>query len=152
MATVLIYDKLDGGFQYHYSRVQSIAEGIIIRAQGVYLFNNSFAVVTGYTLAAGDNVIISSTLGNNLYAYVLGFQPYTLSISGILYNNPDSPLPAQQFMMDFTRGRAFNNSQLVQVALGNICFKALLSNFQLYGSISDDTHVMQFTLTLQGIA
>lgn len=152
MATTLVYDKLDGGFQYHYSKVHSIAEGIIVRAQGLYLFNNSFAVMTGYTLTTSDNVVITPTLGNNLYAYVLGFQPYTLALSGVLYNNPSSPLPVQQFMMDFTRGRAFNNNQLVQVALGNVCFKALLSDFNLYGSIADDVHSIQFSMTLQGIA
>lgn len=152
MATTLVYDKLDGGFQYRYSKVHSIAEGIIVRSQGLYLFNDSFAVVTGYTLTTGDNVTITSTLGNSLYAYVLGFQPYTLVLSGILYNNPSSPLPVQQFLMDFTRGRAFNNTQLVQVALGNICFKALLTNFNLYTTITDGTHNMQFTMTLQGIA
>lgn len=152
MATTLVYDKLDGGFQYHYSRVQSIAEGIIIRSRGLYLFNDSFAVVTGYTLTTGDNVTITSTLGNNLYAYVLGFKPYTLALSGILYNNPDSPAPVQQFMMDFTRARAFNNNQLVQVALGNICFKSLMTNFNIYTSIVEGVHNMSFTLTLQGIA
>lgn len=152
MATVLVYDKLDGGFQYNYSRVYSIAEGIIIRARGLYLFNNSFAVMTGYTLTTGDNVTINSTLGNSLYAYVLGFQPYTLVISGILYNNPDSPLPVQQFMMDFTRGRAFNNPQLVQVALGNICFKALMTDFNIYTNIDSEVHSSKFTLTLRGIA
>lgn len=152
MATTLVYDKLDGGFQYHYSKVHSIAEGLIIRSQGLYLFNNSFAVITRYTLTTGDNVTINSTLGNNLYAYVLGFQPYTLNISGILYNDPYSPLPVQQFMMDFTRARAFNNSQLVQVALGNICFKALLTNFNIYGDIGNGVHSMNFSLTLQGIA
>lgn len=152
MATSLVYNKLDGGFQYHYSSVQSIAEGIIIRSRGIYLFNNSFAVVTGYTVMNGDNVVINSTLGNNLYAYVLGFQPYTLVLSGILYNNPDSPFPVQQFMMDFTRARAFNNTQLVQVALGNICFKALLTDFNIYGTITEGTHSLQFTLTLKGIA
>ncbi len=152
MATVLVYDKLDGGFQYHYSKVSSVAERIIVRSNGLYLFNNSFAVITGYTLNTGDNVTINSTLGNNLYAYVLGFKPYTLVLSGILYNNPFSPLPVQQFMIDFTRARAFNNSQLVQVALGNICFKALMTDFNIYGTIADGTHTMQFTLTLQGIA
>lgn len=152
MATVLVYDKLDGGFQYHYSRVTSIAEGIVIRSRRLYLFNNSFAVVTGYTLNTGDNVSINSTLGNTLYAYVLGFQPYTLALSGILYNNPDSPLPVQQFMMDFTRARAFNNNQLVQVALGNVCFKALLTDFHIYSTITEATHSTTFTLTLRGIA
>lgn len=152
MATALIYDKLDGGFQYQYSRVQSVAEGIVVRSRGVYLFNNSFAVITGYTLTTEDNVVINSTLGNNLYAYVLGFQPYTLAITGILYNNIDSPLPVQQFMMDFTRARAFNNTQLVQVAIGNVCFKALLISFNIYGTISDDVHSLKFTMTLRGIA
>lgn len=152
MATALIYDKLDGGFQYQYSRVQSVAEGIVVRSRGAYLFNNSFAVITGYTLTTEDNVVINSTLGNNLYAYVLGFQPYTLAITGILYNNIDSPLPVQQFMMDFTRARAFNNTQLVQVAIGNVCFKALLISFNIYGTISDDVHSLKFTMTLRGIA
>lgn len=152
MATTLVYDKLDGGFKYHYSKVHSIAECIVIRSNGFYMFNDSFAVITGYTLNTGDNVTISSTLGNNLYAYVLGFQPYTLAISGILYNNPSSPAPVQQFMRDFTQARAFNNNQLVQVAIGNICFKALLTNFNTYTTITEGVHSMSFTLTLQGIA
>lgn len=152
MATVLAYDKLDGGFQYHYTKIQSIAEVLIIRSKGMYLFNNSFAVVTGFTLNTGDNVTIQSTLGTDLYAYVLGFKPYTLTVTGVLYNNINSPLPVQQFMMDFTRARAFNNNQLVQVALGNICFKALMTDFNVYGSIRDDIHSLQFTITLQGIA
>lgn len=152
MATALIYDKLDGGFKYHYSKVHSIAEGIIVRANGLYMFNNSFAVITRYTLHTGDNVLISSTLGNSLYAYVLGFKPYTLELAGVLYNNPSSPLPVQQFLMDFTRARAFNNTQLVQVALGNVCFKALMVDFTLNGSIDEDTHSIQFNIVLQGIA
>lgn len=109
-------------------------------------------ITTSYNITGGDSVQFAPTLGTELYAYILGNQPYTLTIQGLMFNDSEekSMHPVQRSLRTFNQYKA-STHQIVNVAIGDIVFKALLENISITGAADNGTDIFSFKLVLRGV-
>lgn len=137
---------------------KSLSERLILKTKDkksskvVFGGDDSPCLVTSYSITAGDSVQFAATLGTELYAYVLGNNPYTLSLEGMLFNASctESKKPVEVTLKEFESCKASKHKP-VQVLLGDIVFTTFLENISVAGMSNNGTDILTFKLTLRGI-
>ena len=138
--------------------ITSVSERLIIRPvdgnDNLSTFGGTHIpwITTSYTLTTGDNVQFTPTLGTELYAYVLGNNPYALTVQGFMFNDEKdkSSKPIQRSLTSFNRYRASSN-KTVRVCIGEVVFRALLETISITGSSEQGSDIFTFKLTLRGV-
>ena len=138
--------------------ITSVSERLIIRPgdgndkKTIFGGEHLPCITTSYTLTTGDNVQFTPTLGTELYAYVLGNNPYVLTVQGCIFNDDknESSKPIKRSLTSFNRYRAAANTT-VRVCIGEVTFRALLESIAITGSAEQGSDIFTFKLTLRGV-
>lgn len=139
----------------------SVSEPIILRpkdsgTERIIGGTDSPCITTSYTITMGDTVQFSATLGTELYAYVLGNNPYTFTIQGLMFSEPkansdDVLKPVDRMIATFEKYKASSNNAPVRVMIGAYVFTALLENIVVTGSAEQGADIFTFKVVLRGI-
>ena len=137
--------------------VGSVSESLSIRtkADGEPITDVPY-IITYYKIVTADNVQFMPTVGEDLYTYVLGTTPYTLTISGQLYNDCcDSGTTKGQCVKKtldkYEELKASKNKKPLIVAIGDTTFTALLQEIAITASNESKTEIFNFVMVLKGI-
>lgn len=152
-----IFNSSGSGLSHKVSlNTKSVSERLLMKdsktQKAVFTDSDLSCIVTTYSIAAGDTVQFASTLGKNLYAYVLGNQPYTLAVQGLLFNTAadGSDKPVAKAMKQFNDYKASTHNT-ISVSIGDLVFTALLENLSVAASAEQGTDIFTFKVVLRGV-
>lgn len=155
--TSILNTKIGTSHRVNPVGLTTLSERLLIRPADndkstVFAGDNIPWITTSYTITTKDNVQYAATLGKELYAYVLGNEPYTLTVQGVMFNDEErgNTNPVKRSLVSFNRYRASKN-KTVTVAVGEVTFTALLEDITLTGSVEQNMDIFTFRLVLRGI-
>lgn len=115
------------------------------------------AFIAQPVIEVADKTVITGTIGTDIYMYVLGENPYTLSVSGIGFlksvcdNESKSESGFDQLMNFFEANRVSRSGKHCTVTLGSKVFKAYLTNFHIDTPSNSTSTVFRFSMTFVSI-
>lgn len=154
MSTILTQNKYGAAHKFNVA-AHSLSEPFTIDGED----DLPACIITNYKVTSSDNIQFTPTIGDDLYIYVLGTTPYTITIGGWLYNEAcsdgDSSETSERciakLLAKYESLKASKHTEPLKIRIGKAAFVVVLQDVVINGSSENKADIFTFNMTFKGV-